>query len=69
MVDGSGTTGSSFERMEDEDSLNPLDVIRRRGQRKWMKVYPMLADRLSSSSQKRLQLSDLVMEDHILDIR
>ena len=25
MVDGSGTTGSSFERMEDEDSLNPLD--------------------------------------------
>lgn len=69
MVDASGTTGSSFERVEEEDSLNPLDVARRRGQRRWLKIYPMVADRLSSSSQKRLQLADLVMEDHIPDIR
>jgi hypothetical protein len=55
--------------METEESVNPLDALRRRGQRKWLEIYPTVADRLSSSSQKRLQLADLVMEDHIPDIR
>ena len=69
MIDGSAKTGSSFDRMETDESVNPLDALRRRGQRKWQEIYPTVADRLSSSSQKRLQLIDLVMEDHIPDMR
>ena len=69
MIDGSAKTGSSFDRMETDESVNPLDALRRRGQRKWLEIYPTVADRLSSSSQKRLQLIDLVMEDHIADMR
>nr|CAH0107288.1 unnamed protein product [Daphnia galeata] len=68
MIDGSAKTGSSFDRMETDESVNPLDALRRRGQRKWLEIYPTVADRLSSSSQKRLQLIDLVMEDHIADM-
>ena len=69
MIDGSAKTGSSFDRMETDESVNPLDALRRRGQLKWQEIYPTVADRLSSSSQKRLQLIDLVMEDHIADMR
>ncbi|XP_032782110.2 coiled-coil and C2 domain-containing protein 2A isoform X1 [Daphnia magna] len=68
LLDGSAKTGSSFDRTEEDDPVNPLDALRRRGQRKWLELYPAVADRLSSSSQKRLQLVDLVMEDHIPDI-
>lgn len=69
LLDGSVKTGSSFDRTEEDDPVNPLDALRRRGQRKWLELYPAVADRLSSSSQKRLQLVDLAMEDHIPDIR
>ncbi|KAI9557976.1 hypothetical protein GHT06_014729 [Daphnia sinensis] len=68
LLDGSVNKGSSLDRTEEDDAVNPLDALRRRGQRKWLELYPAVADRLSSSSQKRLQLADLVMEDHIPDI-
>ncbi|XP_057380224.1 coiled-coil and C2 domain-containing protein 2A-like [Daphnia carinata] len=68
LLDGSVNKGSSFDQTEEDDSINLLDALRRRGQRKWLELYPAVADRLSSSSQKRLQLADLVIEDHISDI-
>lgn len=69
ILNASGATGSSFQPDEDQENINPLDLVRRRGQRKWLEMYPTVADRLSSTSQKRLQLADLVMEDHIQDMR
>ncbi len=53
----------------DESNINPLEVIRRSGQRKLLKIYAKVAEKLSTVSKKRLQLSDLVIQDHIPDIR
>lgn len=59
---------SSRLNVEDESS-NKLDRIRQQGQRKLHNILSFVSEKLSSVSKKKLQLSDLVMQDHIPDMR
>ena len=59
----------------DEEELtveNPLERLRRKGQRNLIRMQKKVAERLisaeSTGRNKKLQLSDLVVEDHIPDI-
>lgn len=63
-----GSSNQSLQSQEDEDDINPLDAIRSRGKRKIIAIYQNVADKISASSQKKLNLTDLVMEDHIPDM-
>lgn len=51
---------------------NPLERLRRKGQRNLIRMQKKVAERLisaeSTGRNKKLQLSDLVVEDHIPDI-
>lgn len=61
-------SAQSLQSQDDEENLNPLDAARSRGKRKIVSIYQNVADKLSASSQKKLNLADLVMEDHIPDM-
>lgn len=69
MLENSAATSLLLRETDSDQLANRLDSLRKRGQRKWLKTYSTVADRLSSTSQKKLQLADLVMEDHIADMR
>jgi hypothetical protein len=50
---------------------NPLDRLRRKGQRLFNRMQKKVTERLTSAesnNRKKLQLNDLVVEDHIPDI-
>lgn len=69
LENGSVMESRSSRLIDHDESTNKLEQVRRMGLRKLLKMYSSVNERLSSVGKKKLQLADLVINDHIPDMK
>ena len=70
MLESGSIVESRSSRLNDQnESKSKIDQVRRIGLQKLLKIYNHVSEQLSTAGKKKLQIADLVINDHIPDMR